>query len=205
MIQPNDYFEAGLKLHGHRCPAMPLGLRAGAAAMNRLGVERAADSQLMALIEIGDDHCATCFADGVQMITGCTFGKGNIKKLHYGKWGLTLIDKKSGRAVRVCPKAEVMAATKQTDFFQNYRMKGVPASQVPEEVVNPLIERVMTTPEAQLLNISEVFEYKWTDPPHSFDSFVCELCGEMVVEPYARILGEKKVCIPCREKAAGKG
>ncbi len=205
MIQPNDYFEAGLKLHGHRCPAMPLGLRAGAAAMNKLGVERAADGQLMALIEIGEDHCATCFADGVQMITGCTFGKGNIKKLHYGKWGLTLIDKKSGRAVRVCPKAEVMAANKQTDFFQNYRMKGVPASQVPEEVVNPLIQRVMTMPEEQLLNISEVFEYKWTDPPHSFDSFVCELCGEMVVEPYGRVLGEKKVCIPCREKAAGKG
>ena len=205
MIQPNEYFEAGLKLHGHRCPAMPLGLRAGAAAMNKLGVERAADGQLVALVEIGEDHCATCFADGVQMITGCTFGKGNIRKLHYGKWGLTLIDKKTGRAVRVCPKAEVMAANKQTDFFQNYRMKGVPASQVPEEVVNPLIERVMTMPEEQLLNISEVFESKWTDPPHSFESFVCEQCGEMVVEDYGRILGEKKVCIPCREKATGRG
>ncbi len=205
MIQPNDYFEAGLKLHGHRCPAMPLGLRAGAAAMNKLGVERAADGQLVALVEIGEDHCATCFADGVQMITGCTFGKGNIRKLHYGKWGLTLIDKKTGQAVRVCPKAEVMAANKQTDFFQNYRMKGVPASQVPEEVVNPLIERVMTMPEEQLLNISEVFEYKWTDSPHSFESFVCEQCGEMVVEDYGRILGEKKVCIPCREKATGRG
>lgn len=205
MIQPNDYFEAGLTLHGHRCPAMPMGLRAGAAAMNRLGVERARDGQLMALIEIGDDHCATCFADGVQMITGCTFGKGNIRRLNYGKWGLTLIDKKTGRAVRVSPKAEVMAANKQTDFFQKYRMKGIPASQVPEDVVNPLIERVMTMPEESLLNISEVFEHTWTDPPHSFDSFVCDLCGEMVVEPYGRILGEKKVCIPCREKATRGG
>ena len=203
MISPQDYFEAGLTLHGHRCPAMPMGLRVGAAAMNKLGVERARDGQLMALVEIGEAHCATCFADGVQMITGCTFGKGNIRKLHYGKWGLTLIDKKSGRAVRVAPKAEAMAANKQTDFFQKYRMKGVPASQVPEEVVAPLVERVLNTPEDQMLNIGEVFEYAWTEPAHSFDSFVCEVCGEMVVEPYGRILGDKKVCIPCREQAAG--
>ena len=43
-------------------------------------------SARLALVEIGDNHCATCFADGVQMVTGCTFGKGNIQKLHYGKW-----------------------------------------------------------------------------------------------------------------------
>ena len=27
--------------------------------MNRLGVERAKDGQLIALVELGDDHCAT--------------------------------------------------------------------------------------------------------------------------------------------------
>jgi len=203
MIEPKAYFEAGLTLHGHKCPAMPMGLRVGASAMNKLGAERARDGQLMALIEIGENHCATCFADGVQMITGCTFGKGNIQKLHYGKWGVTLIDKKSGRAVRVTPKAEAMAANKQTDFFQKYRMKGVPASQVPPEVVDQLLERVMNAPEDQLLKVGEVFERKWEDVPHSFDSFVCELCGEMTVEPYGRVLGDKKVCIPCRESNMG--
>jgi len=183
---------------------MPMGLRVGAAAMNKLGVERAKDGQLMALVEIGENHCATCFAaDGVQMITGCTFGKGNIKKLHFGKWGLTLVDKKSGRAVRVSPKAEAMAANKQTDFFQKYRMKGIPASEVPAEVVDPLIEQVMSVPEAQLLNVGDVVEQTWEDAPHSFDSFVCDLCGEMVVEPYGRVLGDKKVCVPCRENTTG--
>ncbi|RMF71118.1 MAG: tRNA CCA-pyrophosphorylase [Planctomycetota bacterium] len=201
MTDPKSYFEPGLILHGHKCPAMPLGLRVGAAAMNKLGVERAKDGQLMALVEIGENHCATCFADGVQMITGCTFGKGNIRKMHYGKWGVTLIDKKTGRAVRVSPKAEAMAANKQTDFFQKYRMKGVPASQVPDEVVDPLVQRVMNAPEEQLLNVGEVFDYAWEEPKHSFDSFVCEVCGDMTVEPYGRVWGDKKVCIPCRENA----
>ncbi len=73
MIDAREFLKAGQLLHGHKCPAMPLGLRAGAAAMNALAVARAKDKDLVAILELGDDHCAYCFADGVQMITGCTF------------------------------------------------------------------------------------------------------------------------------------
>jgi formylmethanofuran dehydrogenase subunit E len=196
--------ERAIEFHGHKCPAMPMGLRVGSAAMKALGIERARDGQLLALIEIGVNHCATCFADGVQMITGCTFGKGNIRRLNYGKWALTLIDKKTGRAVRVAAKAEMMAANKKTDFFQKYRMKGIPASQVPDEVAQPLVERVLNAPEDQLVSIGEVFEYQVENTPHSFESFVCAVCDEMVAEPYGRLLDDKKVCIPCRHQATGQ-
>ena len=84
-------------------------------------------------------------------------------------------------------------------------MKGVPASQVPLEVVQPLVDKISNAPVEAVFDVSEVFDYKWEEPPHSFDSFVCDECGELVVEPYGRVLGEEKVCIPCREKAsAGK-
>ena len=33
-----EILETGLKFHGHKCPAMPMGLRAGLAAMKALGV-----------------------------------------------------------------------------------------------------------------------------------------------------------------------
>ena len=45
MIEAREFLMAALELHGHKCPAMPLCLRAGAAAMNRLGVERSQDKQ----------------------------------------------------------------------------------------------------------------------------------------------------------------
>ncbi len=201
MNTSDELYKAGLLLHGHKCPAMPMGLRVGVAALKALGVERAKDGQLMALVELGDNHCATCFADGIQMSTGCTFGKGNIQKQHYGKWGLTLIDKKAQKAVRVFPKAESMMANKKSVFFTEYREKGVPASLVPPEVVEPMVERVLSMPDNQLLTISEVSAYTWKDLPHTFSSFVCESCGEMTVECYGRILGDKKVCIPCQNKA----
>ncbi|MBK7770992.1 MAG: tRNA CCA-pyrophosphorylase [bacterium] len=205
MIDPKLFLEAGMQFHGHKCPAMPMGLRVGAAAMNALGVGRAKDGQLLALLELGEEHCATCFADGVQMITGCTFGKGNIKKLHYGKWAVTLVDVANNRAVRVTPKADAMLANKQTDFFKNYREKGVPASAVPDAVVEPLVQRVMNAPEGQLVDIGAIFDYVVAHKPHSFAGFVCDRCGEMTVEGYGRPLGDRKVCIPCYEKAQMQG
>jgi formylmethanofuran dehydrogenase subunit E len=205
MIDPKAFLDTGLELHGHKCPAMPMGLRSGAIAMNRLGVERSGAKTLLAVVELGDDHCAHCFGDGVQMVTGCTFGKGNIKKLGYGKFGLTLVDKATGRAVRVVPKGEAQMQMKKTPFFTEFRMKGVPPTQVPEEVVDPLIEQVLSGPEESMFEVSEVFEYEVAGKDETFDSFLCDRCGEMVVETYGRVVGDRRVCIPCQEDIlAGK-
>ena len=200
MINPKEWLEFGQKFHGHKCPAMPMGLRAGAAAMNALGVERAKDGQLVAFVDLGDDHCATCYGDGLQVIMGTTFGKGNIKKTHKGKWAVTLVDRATGRAVRVTPKAEAMLNNKKSVFFTDYRMLGKPASTVPDEIVDKIVEGVMSAPDDKLINISPVFEYKLESKKDSFDGFVCEECGEMTVMEYGRIKVDKKVCMDCAVK-----
>jgi formylmethanofuran dehydrogenase subunit E len=186
----------GQKFHGHKCPAMPMGLRAGLAAMGKLGVKHAPDGQLEAILELDEEHCATCFADGVQVATGCTYGKGNIKRLGYGKWGLTLIDKKTKRAVRVVPKTEAMMKSKQSKFME-MRKSGTPASQIPAEIADPLVEMVSNAPDEMLLKIGEVFPYELQESAHTFESVVCDRCGEMVVERNARLKEGKIVCIPC--------
>ncbi len=200
MTNPQEWLEFGQKFHGHKCPAMPMGLRVGAAAMNALGVERAKDGQLIAFVDLGDDHCATCFGDGLQVIMGTTFGKGNLKKTHKGKWAVTLVDKATGRAVRVTPKAEAMLNNKKTKFFTDYRMLGKPASIVPAEIVDPLVKNVMGAPDEMLLSVSPIFDYKLEPKKDSFDGFVCEECGEMTVMEYGRIKGDKKVCMDCAAK-----
>ncbi len=200
MTNPKEWLEFGQQFHGHKCPAMPNGLRVAAAAMNALGIERTGDKALQAFVDLGENHCATCFGDGIQVMTGCTLGKGNISKTHKGKWALTLVDKKNNRAVRVTPKAEAMLANKKTEFFKEYREKGVPPTQVPDNVVEPLVENVMNAPEEQIMDISEVFEYQWNNQSDSFNSFVCEECGEMTVMEYGRVKEDKKVCIDCAAK-----
>jgi formylmethanofuran dehydrogenase subunit E len=58
----------------------------------------------------------------------------------------------------------------------------------------------MGAPDEMLMNISEVFDYQLQEAPHSFNSFVCEECGEMTVEEYGRVKGYKKVCQDCAVK-----
>ena len=60
---------------------MPLGIRAGLAAMKKLGVERASNKELFCFVETGPSHATMCFVDGVQVATGCTYGKANMEKM----------------------------------------------------------------------------------------------------------------------------
>lgn len=197
----NELYKAGLLLHGHKCPAMPMGLRAGMAALEALGVERAKDGQLIALVEIDSDHCATCYADGIQMATGCTFGKGNIQKLGYGKFALTLIDRKSGKSVRVVTRPETIQKSKESEFI-GYRKQGMPASQIDPALVDPMIEMMMSAPAEQLFIIETVGETKLPAPrAHDFNTQICTECGEVMVERYARIKDGKVVCMACAAKA----
>ncbi len=196
----NEFYKAGLLLHGHKCPAMPMGLRAGLAAIEALSVERAADGQLTALVEIDRDHCATCYADGIQMATGCTFGKGNIAKLGYGKFAVTLIDNKTGRSVRVLTRNETIQKSKESEFIQ-FRKKGVPASKIAEELVTPLVDFILSSPIDSLFYVGEVVEGKpLVGRSHDFNTVICEECGETAVERYARVKNGKIVCMPCAEK-----
>jgi formylmethanofuran dehydrogenase subunit E len=131
-----ELFEMGLKFHGHKCPAMPMGIKAGLAAMNRLGVERAKDKELFVEAETGKDHASGCFLDGIMTATGCTYGKSNIQKYYYNKMAFTLIDQKTGKAVRVSLKPDFFEMALKSPFVQK-RKAGVPPQDIEPEYTAP--------------------------------------------------------------------
>jgi formylmethanofuran dehydrogenase subunit E len=138
MVDPKEFLKAALLLHGHECPEMVLGLRAGAAAMNWLGVGRSAEDQLLALVRFPE---APCFTDGVQVITGCTLGKGNVRVIGHGPLSLTLVERITRRAVRVTPKTSTAL------------------SGLPDEEAAALSRRLLHAPERQLLSVDAEFRY----------------------------------------------
>jgi formylmethanofuran dehydrogenase subunit E len=184
------------EFHGHKCWAMPTGLRAGLAALRALGVERSGAKTLHAIVEIGEYHGAMCFADGVQFATGCTFGKGNITKAGYGKLAVTLIDKQRNRAVRVAFKPKLMPQIRDSAFMQK-RAAGAPPTDIPDADAGALVDLVWNAPEDELLAVGEPFDYAWSEPAEVVRFLLCEACGETVAEPYARIVEGRTVCIPC--------
>ncbi len=188
--------ELGFAFHGHKCPAMPLGLRAGLRAMEILGVERSKDKELYVISETGKGHAASCFLDGVMVATGCTYGKANIEKRYWDKMAFTLIDTKTNRAVRVSLKPEFFAKALQSPFVEQ-RKKGVPPQDIPFEILKPLLDRIVSMAYEEFLNVSDIFEYKFEKKPGCFTAVPCAICGELTFEKSLRVKEGKLVCIPC--------
>jgi formylmethanofuran dehydrogenase subunit E len=194
----NDLFEAGMKFHGHKCPAMPMGLRAGLAAMTALGVERSQDKELRLISETGEGHAAGCFLDGLMTATGCTYGKSNIKKLYYNKMAFTLIEAKSGRAVRVSLKPEFFSKALNSPFVQQ-RKTGVAPQNIPAEVADPLVNNILNMPEGNFLDISTIKQVEVPQGKGIFEAQPCVKCGELTFINKLQDTAAGQVCIPCSE------
>lgn len=202
MKEFKEYLNVAWEFHGHKCPAMPMGLKAGLAAMKVLGVERSEDKELFVEAETGKGHAAGCFLDGIMTATGCTYGKSNIQKLYYNKMAFTLIDTKSGRAVRVSLKPEFFEKAMSSPFVQE-RKKGVPPQDIPSAITDPLVDRILGLSETEFLNISDVFQKNMKKGAANFEVKRCAKCGEAVFTDKLTTASDgRMLCIPC--SGAGK-
>ena len=102
----DEEFKKCVDFHGHTCPGIAIGFRAAQILMGRLGVRKAPDEELVAVVETD-----ACGSDAIQVMTGCTFGKGNFIFKNYGKHAFSLSDRKQGRTVRVCLRSESLKPT----------------------------------------------------------------------------------------------
>src|SRR4030042_4164393 len=101
----NRDFKKCVAFHGHLCPGLAAGFQAARTLMKRLGVRKAPDEELLAIVETD-----ACGADAIQVMTGCTFGKGNFIFKNYGKHAFSLVDRKRRKAMRVCLRPDVYKA-----------------------------------------------------------------------------------------------
>jgi len=69
----------GTEFHGHLGPFLACGLRMGLLALRELNSTGHGD--LEAVVETGTTPPLSCLIDGIQVATGCTLGKGNIRAI----------------------------------------------------------------------------------------------------------------------------
>lgn len=197
MTDDRQVLTEAIKFHGHKCWASAAGVRAGLAALRELGVKRTGSSgELHCIVEIGDNHGAQCFADGVQYATGCTLGKANIEKAGWGKLAFTLIDKKKEKAVRVSYKPSRQKLIAESTFMKK-RAMGVAPTQIPEEEASQIVNIIWDAPEDEILAIGEIKDHPWEEYGEIMGLKPCDNCGEMVSVAYLRVVGDKHMCIPC--------
>jgi formylmethanofuran dehydrogenase subunit E len=185
-----------LTFHGHKCWASTAGVRIGLAALEALGVDRSGAKSLHAIVEYGDHHGAMCFGDGIQYTAGCTFGKGNISKNAKGKLAVTLIDKANQKAVRVAYKPTLQKQIKESAFMQK-RSAGIPPTQIPETEQWELVNLIWDAPAEAMMTVGPVEKYDWQEPAEVIRFAVCSGCGELVAEPYLRVVEGNPLCMDC--------
>ncbi|MCK9603880.1 MAG: formylmethanofuran dehydrogenase subunit E family protein [Candidatus Omnitrophica bacterium] len=71
--------QRAVDFHGHLGPYLVLGLLMGKLAVNELGAKR--HFGLKVIVKGANEKPKSCLIDGLQLSTGCTYGKGNIQKI----------------------------------------------------------------------------------------------------------------------------
>jgi len=182
-----------VRFHGHICPGLALGYRVSELALKEMGT-RAEDEELIAIVENN-----SCAVDAVQVMTGCTFGKGNLFFHDYGKQVYTFVKRGKATGIRISvdwtPPEETQ---KEKEMWQRY-MKGQRTSEVLRAVHRRKTKKIDSILRAKDSELFKIKRMRVTLPPEAkiYKSVVCASCKEEVMETRARVLEGEILCIPC--------
>ncbi len=189
--------------HGHLCPFVSLGVKAGQYAMAKFDQPNTGMEEIVAIVE-----CNNCFTDGIQVVTGCTFGNNALIFRDLGKTAVTVARRQDGQGVRLLVRPDY-----RQQMFARY-----PAAE-------PLFQKVVVqrqgTPEEW-----HRFEHMWEAiarrelkvpleeqciiqelqvdlPAYApiYDSVLCSRCGEQVMAPRAVGAPDQPLCRTCGRSA----
>jgi formylmethanofuran dehydrogenase subunit E len=183
--------------HGHWCPGLAIGLRAGEWALEEMG--RAEDEDIVAVVET--DMCAV---DAIQALISCTFGKGNLIHLDYGKTAFSFYrygDGKSARLVFALERPDSQPEEDRTDLVR--KMAESRLSPEEEDLLKKFREEwSRLIMEADMVDVFQVQEATQPVPRKAriVSSLVCESCREQVMETRTHRLLGQTLCLPCFER-----
>lgn len=182
--------------HGHWCPGLAIGIRAGELALAEFG--RAGDEEVVAVVETD-----MCGVDAIQVLTGCTFGKGNLLHRDYGKMAFTLYRRRDGKALRLVFEADRLGGPDPaTEELQRKRAAGTLTAEQSAQLDACRAEWSRRIMDADLADIFRVEAAVGPIPQRArlMPSLVCEVCGEKAMESRTRRFNGQVVCQPCFDR-----
>jgi len=167
-MDKKELWEKAAAFHGHVCPGLTIGYRAALYAVKLLALDFSEDEQVVCIAE--NDACGI---DAIQVILGCSVGKGNLLFHMRGKQAFSFYERSSGKSVRLVlnSKPQEMSREETLKFYHEW----------PDEEMFTVKPTTIVLPEKARI----------------FDSYVCEECGETTGANWIRIAGGKKLCLDC--------
>ena len=196
-IMESDDFKKCEEFHGHVCPGLAIGYQASKAALAWLKENRSSDEEIVAVVE--NDACCV---DAIQVLTGCTFGKGNFIFKDHGKMVFTFFSRNSGKGVRFSMQPGVLepderhrqliekvrenTATdkEQEEFAQLHQQRT-------KDILNKSPEKLFKA-ETTIVDIPSKARMEPSKP--------CQLCGEPTMPSKLESVNNKMICRDCSDK-----
>lgn len=164
-------WEKCVAFHGHSCGGLTIGYKAAQYAVRLLGLTFSEDEQVVCIAE--NDACGV---DAIQVILGCSIGRGNLLFHMTGKQAFSFYSRTTGKSVRLVLKRreENMSREESFRYYQGCE---------PEEMFDVRETKIVLPERARI-----------------FDSYVCDCCGETAGANWIRIQDGKKLCLDCCTK-----
>lgn len=182
MLEFESLLETSAARHSHLCPRQVLGVRMGLIGAAALGMEiPRKDKKMMIIVETDG-----CFADGVEVSTGCTVGHRTLRVEDYGKIAATFIRVKTGRSFRVAPRLDVRQRAYQYAPHQERRYFAQ-------------LEGYRIMPAEELFFVQEVSLAKPVEAVVSRAGMRvnCENCGEEIINEREVLRDGLVLCCSC--------
>ena len=189
--------ERVVEFHGHMCPGLAMGVQAATIALREIG-SHAKDEEVVAVVETD-----MCGVDAIQFLTGCTFGKGNLIHLDWGKNAFSFYRRSDGRAIRISAwpdawqrdpeHAALFAKVRSGEATEGERSRF-------QELHVSQSRKVLEQGPDELYQVQEIAG----PPPRKariHASVVCGACGESAMETRVHRLDGRELCAPCFEQA----
>ena len=189
-------FDDTIKFHGHACPGLAIGFRVANLALKELGL-RARDEEMVAIVENN-----SCAVDAIQLICGCTFGKGNLIYKDFGKQVYTFVRRPHSEAVRIAVKWESGPEDPETEMMWKRYSEGDRSPEVTAVVQDRKARKmntILAADDGELFEVKRI-QVEMPEPARIYRSLTCASCGEKVMEPRTRNIEGKILCIPCVEE-----
>ena len=161
-------WEKCVEFHGHSCGGLRIGYQAARYAMELLSIGFSDNEQVVCISE--NDACGV---DAIQVMLGCSVGKGNLLFHMTGKQAFSFYNRATGQSVRLLlkPKPTDMTPEESSRYYFDHDFR---------ELFTAMPTRLPLPTPAKI-----------------FDSYNCECCGEKTGANWIRIVGGRKLCLDC--------
>lgn len=193
-IMQSDDFKRCVAFHGHSCGGLAIGYMAATAGLAWLKEKRALDEELVAVVETD-----ACCVDAVQVLTGCTLGKGNLIYKDYGKMAFTFFNRRTGQGVRLAMKPDTFRVNdRQIELFKKTRKGNITEAEQAELTTlgAQRTAEVLNAKAADLFSMTPVTS-GMPDKARIESSQPCSRCGEPTMASKLENVAGNPVCRGC--------